>query len=294
MLPAISIPAPEVRTRWPHWLPSLWVAILLAVTFGPTLTGIYGSWFDEHADMGHGLAVPLVAGWMIWNKRDALARLPQVPNYFGLFLVLLGALQFTVGSAADWVFATRSSFLVSLIGCVLSLWGVRVLRALAYPLGLLLLMITPPTFLQERLTFQLQLIASRLAEWSLDALGYSVLRDGNILEMVGERMSVAEACSGIRSLYALFFFCLTYNYFFVTAGRIRWVLTAGVIPLALAGNAIRIVATGVVAQYDRPLAHGFLHEAWGYITVFLAGSLIVMLHLSLNRLMVRGRKAHAL
>lgn len=272
---------------------SLWVGVLLAICFGPTLASIAGSWFDPNADMGHGLAVPLVAGWIVWSKRDVLSQIQKVPNYFGLVLVLWGAVQFTVSSAADWIFATRSSFLISLVGCVLSLGGTRMLRILAYPLCVLCLMITPPTFIQERLTFQLQLIASRLAEWSLDALGYSVLRDGNILEMVGERLAVAEACSGIRSLFSLIFFCVTYNYFFVSGKAMRWVMIAAVVPLALLGNAMRIVATGIVAQYNRELAHGILHEAWGYLTILLAGGLIVLLHLSLSRIQVSAQRSHA-
>ena len=265
------------------YLPVLWVGILLVLAFEATLAGIGGSWFDPNNDMGHGPAVPLVAIWIVWTKRDRIARVKRAPSFWGLFIVLLGALQFIVSSAADWIFATRAAFLVSLVGCIVTLWGWRLVRELAYPLALLILMITPPTFLQQKLTFQLQLIASRMAEWALDALGYSVLRDGNILEMVGERLSVAEACSGIRSLYTLFFFSLTYNYFFVPGTLLRWLMIIGVIPLALIGNAIRIVATGVIAQYNKPLAHGVLHEAWGYITVVLAGAFLVFLHYSLVR-----------
>jgi exosortase len=264
-------------------LAPLWVGVLLVIIYGSTLVGIAGSWFDPNADMGHGLAVPLAAGFMAWTKRETLLELPKVPTAMGLWLVAWGAVQFVVSYAADWVFATRVSFLLSLTGCIWCLWGARVLWELAYPLVVLVSMIAPPTFLQERITFPLQLIASRLAETSLDFLGFSVLREGNILELVGERLAVAEACSGIRSLYSLFFFGLAYNFFFVQSTGIRWLLLLAITPLAIFGNALRIVATGVVGQYDRALAHGILHETWGYITVFLAGGLLVGLHLMLQR-----------
>jgi len=280
---AVSPNKPLQRVSWFQTLPVVWVTVLLAVGYGPTLTGIAGSWFDSNADMGHGIAVPFVAAYMVWTKRTALCRLAPAPNMWGLLLLLWGAVQFTVSSAADWIFATRVSFLISLAGCVMCLWGLPVLRTLAYPLGLLFMMIAPPTFLQAQLTLQLQLIASRLAETGLDALGYSVLRDGNILEMVGERLAVAEACSGIRSLSALVFFCLTYNYLLVPKIAIRWILLAAVVPLAVFGNAARIVATGVVGQYNRPLAHGMLHETWGFITVLVAGGLMMAMHLMILR-----------
>ena len=67
------------------------------------------------------------------------------------------------------------------------------------------------------LTFPLQLFASRVAERALDLLGYPVLRDGNILELASQKLSVAEACSGIRSLLSLTFLSLVYAYFFDSA-----------------------------------------------------------------------------
>lgn len=283
MTTAISPSEPQQRANWFQTLPAVWVAGLVAIGYGPTLTGIVGSWFDSNADMGHGIAVPFVAAYMVWTKQTVLSRLAPAPNMWGLLLVLWGTVQFTIASAADWIFATRISFVISLAGCVMCLWGLPVLRTLAYPLGLLFMMVAPPTFLQAQLTLQLQLIASRLAEMGLDALGYSVLRDGNILEMVGERLAVAEACSGIRSLSALVFFCLTYNYLLVPKIGIRWALLAAVVPLAVLGNAGRIVATGVVGQYNRALAHGMLHETWGYITVLIAGGLLVALHVMILR-----------
>lgn len=293
MTPVLIQNAPQEKVRLFQIWPAAWVAVLLAIGYGPTLAGIAGSWFDPNADMGHGAAVPVVAAFMIWIKRDELSRLSPAPNYWGLLVVLWGTVQFTISSAADWIFATRVSFLISLIGCLICLYGVPVVRALVYSLGLLFMMIAPPTFLQARLTLQLQLIASRVAETSLDALGYSVLRDGNILEMVGERLAVAEACSGIRSLSTLLFFCLTYTFFFVPKVAIRWAMIMAVIPLAVLGNGARIVLTGVVGQYNRELAHGLLHETFGYVTVLIVGVLLVVLHLAILRGQRAWREMHA-
>ena len=130
-------------------------------------------------------------------------------------------------------------------------------------------MIAPPSFINERVTLQLQLMASRLGEVSLEALGFSVLREGNILEMVGEKLAVAEACSGIRSLMALIFLAVVYNFFFVPQKKFRVILLASVIPIAILCNAGRIVATGVVGQYNRELAHGMLHATFGYFGLAL-------------------------
>lgn len=250
----------------------------LTIAFWPILVGMYGSWFDEHAYMEHGILVAPAAAYMAWTKRERLLRVVPQPSAWGAFLIAWGAIQALLATAAHWVWAGRMAFLISLLGCILLLFGFQMVRELTYPLCLLLLMVAPPTFIFERLTLSLQLLASRIGEKSLDVLGFSVFRDGNILELVGIKLSVEEACSGIRSLLAILFMSALYNFFFVEGFVFRALILLGAIPIAILGNAGRIVITGVVSQYDRALAGGTAHEALGYLTVTLAGIGCMMLH----------------
>src|SRR5580704_412647 len=266
---------------------------LLIVAFWPILTGIYGSWFDEHAYMEHGILVIPAAAYMAWDKREALRKIPRQPSAAGVILLLWGALQAVLGIAAQWVWVARMAFLISLVGWIAALYGWRMVRQLVYPLCTLILMIAPPTFIFERLTLSLQLLASRLGEVCLEALGYSVLREGNILEMVGIKLSVEEACSGIRSLVAILFMCVLYNYFFVEGRSMKALLLVMAIPVAILGNAVRIVATGVISQYNPALVSGPAHEALGYVTVVAAALGVVGLHLMLQSLGKVWRVHHA-
>jgi exosortase len=170
------------------------------------------------------------------------------------------------------------AFLVSLVGFIVALYGLRMVRELTFPLCTLILMVAPPTFVFERLTLSLQLLASRLGEICLEALGYSIVREGNILELVGAKLSVEEACSGIRSLLSILFMCTLYDYFFVRGMLMRSLILVMAIPAAILGNAGRIVATGIASQYNRELIHGAAHEAFGYVSVIVAGVGCVALH----------------
>jgi exosortase len=258
--------------------PVIWTALLLAIAFWPILTAMAGSWFDPRVDMEHGIIVPFAAAYMAWTKRESLARIPAKPARWALLIVGWGAMQAIIGTLAQWVWVSRMAFLISLVGSLLALKGARVVRELAYPLFTLTLMVAPPTFVYERITLPLQLLASRLAEVSLEALGYSVLRTGNVLEMAGIKMSVEEACSGIRALIALYFMCVLYNFFVVPEKWIRVALMIGVAPVAILGNTLRIVATGVASRYDPSLMHGGVHDTFGYVSVILASCLCVLLH----------------
>lgn len=272
---------------------TLGIGVLMLVAFWPILTSMYGSWFDASAFMEQGILVIPAAAYMAWAKKDKLQRVVRRPSAWGVVVLLCGALQAMFGIAAQWVWFSRMSFLVSLVGAIVAIFGWRMVRELIYPLCTLILMVAPPSFIFERLTLSLQLLASRLGETCLEGLGYSVLREGNILEMVGIKLSVEEACSGIRSLMAIFFMCVLYNYFFVPGRWMRALLLVMAIPIAILGNAVRIVATGVASQYNPALAQGAPHEAFGYASVLVAATGCVVLHLGVSSLVKRWRIHHA-
>jgi exosortase len=254
---------------------------------------MYGSWFDERSYMEHGILVIPAAAYMAWAKRDKLAAVPLHPSFWGLALLAWGALQALLGALGQWVFVSRTAFLISFVGSIALVYGVQMIKELVYPLCTLVLMIAPPNFVFENLTLRLQMLASALGAGALEALGYSVLREGNILEMVGIKLSVEEACSGIRSLVAILFMCVLYNYFFVEKKSMRvWILLFA-IPIAILGNAVRIVATGVAGQYNHAWVSGATHEAFGYVSVVVAAFGCIGVHLALLRFYKLREGRHA-
>jgi exosortase len=269
------------------------IGVVLIAAFWPVVAGMYGSWFDERVYMEHGILVIPAAAYMVWAKRDKLAAIPVQPSLWGIALVVWGALQALLGILGQWVFVSRIAFLISLVGCIALVYGFRMIKELAYPLGTLILMVTPPNFVFESLTLHLQLLASRIGAAALEALGYSVLREGNVLEMVGIKLSVEEACSGIRSLVAILFMCVLYNYFFVEKKSMRvWILLFA-IPIAILGNAIRIIATGIAGQYNHAWVSGATHEAFGYVSVVAAAIGCVAVHMILLRFEKMREARHA-
>jgi exosortase len=276
---------------------SLYVQSAVALTafviaFWAILVGMYGSWFDEHADMEHGILVIPAAAYMVSTKMAALKKIKVAPSWWGVAFLVWGAMQGILGLAAQWVWVSRTALLVSLIGCILAIFGSGILRELTYPLATLLLMIAPPSFVFERVTLWLQLLASRLGELSLELFGYSVFREGNILQLVGIRLSVEEACSGMRSLFSILFMCVLYNFFFVRSTPMKWLIFITAVPIAILGNAGRIFATGVVSQYNVKLVSGAAHEAFGYVSIVIAAIGCVCVHIIAVYLQKSWRARH--
>jgi exosortase len=117
----------------------------------------------------------------------------------------------------------------------------------------------------------------------LEHLCFSVMSEGNILNLPHQRLSVVEACSGLRSLITLGFFCSVYAYFFETTRWLRAAIVAAVLPLAILLNALRITLTGVFGEYAPQLTHGTYHEILGWTCFAAAFGLVLLIHRSLLR-----------
>lgn len=282
------VPSPPVPQRVP-WVPLAWFAGLLILAFGPVWAGLVDNW-NTNEDMGHGFFVPVIAGWIAWQKRDQVLAAPRQTNWFGLALVLLGGFQLWIGTLGAEFFLARTAIIESVVGVVLLLGGWQVVRILAFPLSLLVFMIPLPNVIYNQITMPLQMIASQLAAAVLELLGYPVLRDGNIIELASQKLSVVEACSGIRSLLSLSFLSLVYGWFFDPKPWMRWVLLVLTVPIAITANAFRVTLTGVLSEINTELAHGIVHTASGWVIFMIALVLLVICHQTIDRV---WRRFHA-
>jgi exosortase len=266
--------------RWPR-LTMVWFLGLLILCYAPVLKLLVLDW-EQNEDMGHGFFVPILAGYIAWQNRERILAVRPHPNYLGLVLVLFAALQLYVATLGAEMFLARTAFIFSLTGAILFLGGSELLKVLAFPILLLFFMVPLPAIIYNQITFPLQLFASRVAEGALALLDIPVIREGNILELASQKLSVVEACSGIRSLLTLSFLSLIYAYFFDRKIWMRWVLFAATIPIAILSNAFRVTLTGILSEYKKEYAEGFFHEAQGWVIYLVALVILMMVHTAIN------------
>jgi len=264
---AVKTPLPLVKLAW--------FGALIAVCYFPILVRLVAQWGSDE-DMSHGFFVPVIAGFIVWQRREELMATEARPNPWGLLLVGWGCIQLLLGYLGTELFTARTAFVVTLIGAVWTLGGTAILKKLAFPLCLLFLMVPIPAVIYNQITFPLQILASQLAASALDLFGVPVLREGNILDVSGNMLSVVEACSGIRSLLTLTFLALVYGYFFEKRTWVRVALFVIVIPVAIFVNASRITVTGLLTLVNPAYAEGFFHEGTG-LFLFLAAFVILLL-----------------
>ena len=291
MMPAVE----SSRKTQFAWAEIAWFGAMAVACYAPILLALVRQW-DNDPDMGHGFFVPVVAAYIVWRRRDELMAMPAEPNWWGLAVVAYGALQLWIGTLAVELFLTRTAFVITLIGVVWLLCGTKILRELAFPLFLCFFMVPIPAVIYNSVTFKLQLVASSLAERALDVLSVPVLREGNVLVLPNQTLSVVEACSGIRSLLSLTFLSLVYGYFFETKRWIRVVLFVATVPIAIVANGSRVTFTGIMTQIKPELAEGTFHEASGWVIFMVALAILILFHQAVVRTarFVESRRGHAL
>ena len=264
------------------WLSLAWFGALLALCYWPVLARLVSQWNNDE-DMGHGFFVPVLAAYIAWQLREEFLAVPAKPSWWGLALVIYAGFQLCVATLGAELFLQRTAIVLSIIGAVWFVGGTRRLIVMSFPLFLLFFMVPIPAIIYNQITFPLQLIASQCAEWALMLLGVPVFREGNILELAHEKLSVVEACSGIRSLLTLTFLSLVYVYFFERRVWLRALLFFATVPIAIVANASRVTLTGILSQYKPELAHGFFHTASGWVIFMVALVILAVFHQVVGR-----------
>src|SRR4030043_2446448 len=127
-------------------------------------------------------------------------------------------------------------------------------------------MIPIPSVLMDRITFPMQLFASKVAASTLYLIGIPVLREGNVMLLANTSLEVAEACSGIRSLISLLALSIVFAYLSQKETWKRVLLVLSTFPIAIIANAARVTGTGILAyRYGEGVAQGFFHGFSGVV-----------------------------
>jgi exosortase len=127
-----------------------------------------------------------------------------------------------------------------------------------FPLLLAVFMLPKLAVVYNQVTLPLQLLASRMAAAMLAGTGMGVIREGNILDVAGHRVSVVEACNGIRYLLSLGFMAVVFGYLSDSKTWMRIALLAAALPLAILANAIRVAVAASAPALDSGTPHAIL------------------------------------
>lgn len=264
--------------RWQSWGQLFILFVLLALLYYRIIANLAVEWWTD-PNYSHGFIIPVFCGWIVWKESKHTADEAARPSWLGLILIL-GALGILVlGVLGAELFLSRTSLIFLLAGLVVHFRGLSYFRRILFPWALLFLAVPLPVIVFNQVALPLQFLASRLASGLLALLGVPVLREGNVINLPSLSLDVVEACSGLRSLVSLFTLAVLYGYFFDRRTWVRVLLAVSAIPIAVAANGVRIMGSGLLAEYwDPKKAEGFFHLFSGWLIFLLAMGLLVSFH----------------
>jgi exosortase D (VPLPA-CTERM-specific) len=268
--------------------------LLVAWLYASILARLFLQWVGPHHDPNfeHGIFVPLFALFVLWQDRKRLQGITPAPSWAGLPLIWLSMSVLVLGVLGADIFLPRVSFLILLAGLIIMFLGWTFFRAVLFPLAFLILMIPVPALIINRITFPLQLLASKVASSLLEVVGVPVLRQGNMIVLASMPLDVAEACSGIRSLLSLVTLAIIYGYLIETRRWVRVVLALSAVPIAVAANSFRVFGTGLLVQHGyEDQAEGFYHALSGLLIFVVALIMLFGVHRLITLLWKSGPAA---
>jgi len=231
---------------------------------------------DEYA---HG---PLILGmfaWLAWRARAALVTPGRAQPFVGGLVLAAGLILYMVGRALGLPLFSVASHIPVIAGAVLMVAGAPALRAVAFPLLFLAFLVPLPGFVMEAIATPLKELVSACVQALVSSLGYPITRSGVVLSLGSHQMLVADACSGMNSLYGLAALTLVYLHLTGPSTKARIVaLIAAVIPIAIIANVLR-VAFLVLLSYHAgdDVAAGPLHTAAGMMVFVVALAILIQL-----------------
>lgn len=271
-----------------RWLP---IFVGLAALFVPTWIRLWnGLWTQEEYE--HGPLVLMVCCWLFWTKRAALAALtPRPAPWAGGLALAIGLFMYFVGHSLNLPLFEVSAQLPIVAGTLLALLGWQALRICWFPLLFMVFLIPLPPFVIVAITSALKTRVSAAAEMLLYHAGYPIARDGVIITIGQYRMLVADACSGMNSMYSLSAMGLLYLYIVRRPSVLHnAIMLAAIWPIAFFANVLRVMAlTLITYHFGDEAGQGFLHWAAGIVLFMVALVSLFAIDAVLVRVLGSGR-----
>ena len=270
-----------IASLFAFWIP---VGTLVSYALHP------GHEYDAYS---HTILVPFISLCLAYFERKRTFSQVHYSPPAGIILALVGA-------SLNWLAENNSlrlsddeylslkilSLVVVWVSGFVLLYGIEALRAGAFPILFLLLTVPIPDVL---LHIPLAIVLRESAEVSyvmFRMVGVPVFRDGFVFSLAGLSIEIAQICSGIHSILALFMMSLLAGHFYLKSLWKRALLTLAVFPIVGFTNGLRIAVLSLLANYvDREFLSGNLHKSGGVI--FFALGLIFLAFLVR---LFRGRK----
>ena len=213
----------------------------IAVTSDAWIEIANTAWRDQEAS--HILLVPIVTGWLAWVRRRRLRAIRPEFSYLGALVTMLGGVMYSLGDTYLFESVWQTGAIVALIGCVLTTTGRQLLISFAPAFLSLLFLVPVPGIVRQQIAMPLQTVTAIVSQQLLELFGCDVQRAGNTLAINGTLVQIAEACNGLRMVFALALVSFAFSFGNPLRNGVRLLVLLATPVSAVLCNVVRLVPT---------------------------------------------------
>ena len=266
------------------------VVLLVLAGWAAMYVPVYWRAFEtiwQTEDQGHGPLILGVAIWLFWQIRQQLAGLPSVSHHLlGWPLLLFGLVIYLLGRAFHFPIFTFGSQVPMAAGLLLLCKGTAGLRLAWFAVLFLVFMAPLPGTFVDATTQSLKQWISYCVTEVLHVLGYPISRTGVTISVAQYQLLVADACSGMHSMFSLTALGTLYMYLMRRQSRLHnAIMLAMILPTAFFANVVRVVILVLITYYvGEEAGRGFLHGFAGMALLVVSLSILFGVDALLARL----------
>jgi exosortase B len=252
--------------RVPYPALGLWLTVYVLFYAQTYATLMRDTWSTD--DQGHGPMIIAASAFLMWQRREAIfAEAPRPAPLAAGVLLVLAMLSYLIGHSQSVIELEALSQIPVLIAGLLLVHGWSAVRQVWFPLAFLLFSMPLPGALTQMITMPLKLAVSTVAAEVLYWVGYPIGRVGVMLTVGPYQLLVADACSGLNSLFTLEALGLLYMNVMNYSNRTRNALLAlMIIPISFCSNVTRVMTLVLLTyHFGDEVGQGFAHNFSGMI-----------------------------
>ena len=260
-----------------HFQPLL-MAVLFLWAYTPIFIWMWDRWFARDTYYSHGILIPFVSLYLIWQKRGELKRTPVQRAPWSLALFALGVALYLVSSTLRVYFSSALSMMMVLVSLILYFYGTKILRKIIFPVFFLIFMVPLPLYMIVNISFQMKLFAATIAAYILNAIGLHAIQDGSVIKLHSTFVVVDDVCSGLRSLISLTALGSIFAYLIKAPMYKRVLLFLITIPIAIITNVCRVVLLSAFSEtWGVEATKGLVHDLTGFMVFALAFAMLYVI-----------------
>ena len=248
------------------------VIVMMAVAVFASIT----QWLDiamiaiKDEESSHIFLVFPIAAWLVWIRRIRFRRCRPRASWIGWLMILAGYALANVSYVNAFQAGWHGGAVLMFVGAVTSVVGLQVIANFMPAVMILVLLVPIPGNLRLAIAGPLQNATARVTTLVLETLGFYVERSGNLVNINDMPVAVAEACNGMRMVFALILVSYAFAFSVPLKNSVRLMVLLLSPVAAIICNVLRLSPTVILyGSASQEVADGF-HDIAGWLMLPVA------------------------